>query len=609
MKAFKSVLFLILFLSFALPGWGGNTYYISSAIGDNAYSSAQAQNPAYPWADHPWNNVSGHRPAYTAAAGDIFIMRRGDTWYNQAWSANHAGSVGSIITTTSNSSFYASSSSDVYPIVSAAYDPSALSWSGSGGTYSCVVAQPYVVVYQGLMLNQDATPANHTPTVHCWGYDTNTLYINTGEGSTPDSTIRIGQNTAVTCYTNSDGYLAFDHVIFEATNNATGSIVYCNSTPVTFDHVTVRYLLYNGLYANGNTGGSYTSCEIYNTNWPIYTGISTATVKALYIRNASGETVSNCTLHDIYTPQGSEVGAAANIYNEAGITINNSTFYNLGRNLPYGGNGNGVAIKLEGTTGTATIKYNLIHDVYEPILDFSSGTGSGGSTIEYNVLYNYVVNGINISGNPVTADNVYNNTIKHEPWATNSPACTGHGIALQSSAIVSNFGNNNIYVNPSATSLNGGKYECQGICIAGSYNGVKTDYNNVYVATPSYAAVGLIMSTSYQTMAQWKTAVQADVKITDLAGVAGKAEAHSISSDPKFKSSTDYHLLGSSPCINTGTNLGATYQLDYDSVNQNLWGVPDPASPGNKKWEIGAYVYPHNSSGRLRDLLLLLRHH
>ena len=44
---------------------------------------------------------------------------------------------------------------------------------------------------------------------------------------------------------------------------------------------------------------------------------------------------------------------------------------------------------------------------------------------------------------------------------------------------------------------------------------------------------------------------------------------------------SDYHLAASSPCIDTGFNVGRGYALDFDGVDQDAWG----------QWEIGAFVH------------------
>lgn len=61
-------------------------------------------------------------------------------------------------------------------------------------------------------------------------------------------------------------------------------------------------------------------------------------------------------------------------------------------------------------------------------------------------------------------------------------------------------------------------------------------------------------------------------------------EANSQYANPLFLSPStgDFRLQKGSPCINTGTNLGASYDDDFLGYDQDLYG---------STWEIGAYVY------------------
>jgi hypothetical protein len=61
-------------------------------------------------------------------------------------------------------------------------------------------------------------------------------------------------------------------------------------------------------------------------------------------------------------------------------------------------------------------------------------------------------------------------------------------------------------------------------------------------------------------------------------GSAMGSDSHSIASDPSFTTNyTDLHLRSTSPCINTGTNIGPTTDFDGNLIS----GIPD----------IGAYEY------------------
>ncbi len=74
---------------------------------------------------------------------------------------------------------------------------------------------------------------------------------------------------------------------------------------------------------------------------------------------------------------------------------------------------------------------------------------------------------------------------------------------------------------------------------------------------------------------------------------SGKSKMmHSLSADPQLNNpaSGDYSLLSSSPAIDAGANLGATYQLGLDPRTRFPWGTLNQDSYG-AAWEIGAFVF------------------
>ena len=71
---------------------------------------------------------------------------------------------------------------------------------------------------------------------------------------------------------------------------------------------------------------------------------------------------------------------------------------------------------------------------------------------------------------------------------------------------------------------------------------------------------------------------------------------HSVSADPQLNNlaNGDYSLVSTSPAIDTGANLGSTYQLDLDPRTAYPWGTLNQNSYGTA-WEIGAFVFvPQN---------------
>jgi hypothetical protein len=75
------------------------TYYVSSGIGTDTNTSAQAQSKTTPWAHAPgMGGCASNCASYTPVAGDQFIFRGGDTWTIAAqWNWTWSGSSGSHI--------------------------------------------------------------------------------------------------------------------------------------------------------------------------------------------------------------------------------------------------------------------------------------------------------------------------------------------------------------------------------------------------------------------------------------------------------------------------------------------------------------------------------
>ena len=99
-----------------------STYYVSKSLGSDSNTPTQAQSQSTPWAHLPNSCNQTCGPTYTPVAGDVFILRGGDTWvasdlqigwfYNGSSSNCNTGGESTSPTSTSctyigvNSSFY-----------------------------------------------------------------------------------------------------------------------------------------------------------------------------------------------------------------------------------------------------------------------------------------------------------------------------------------------------------------------------------------------------------------------------------------------------------------------------------------------------------------------
>jgi len=196
-----------------------------------------------------------------------------------------------------------------------------------------------------------------------------------------------------------------------------------------------------------------------------------------------------------------------------------------------------------------------------------------------NLVYDNLTFGIVVACNPTAGDGykyshynkVYNNTVY---GGTRALQCTGGSIA---DGAVGNEFKNNI----------GAGFQYRFLyAYGGGENDGTNGYDNVYESNCGVEAANFITwgGSSYSTWDTWLAASsQAD---------------NNVESDPQLKAvgSDKYYLTSGSPCIDSGTNLGATYDDCLDprsgaaawangavaTLDQDDWG---------SGWDVGAYVY------------------
>ena len=247
-------------------------------------------------------------------------------------------------------------------------------------------------------------------------------------------------------------------------------------------------------------------------------------------------------------------------------------------------------------------------NVYDNICDNNRHgirTCTGGS------IYRNSCSGNVIFGIDQCSGNIYSNTCLNNGWVGINACsgniyknfCSGHtgdyssaGIGYSSGNMYNNLCINNLY---GISTISGNVYEntiygnsqagifmasdsvCKnnivwntaGYCIWTDYaSGPTSDYNDLYAT--GIAQVGYFNGTECPDLATptigWQTVSSLDT--------------HSISANPLFVSAggglvANYKILTGSPCVNVGTDLGATYNTDY-------YGTPRPMAGS---WDMGFY--------------------
>lgn len=221
------------------------------------------------------------------------------------------------------------------------------------------------------------------------------------------------------------------------------------------------------------------------------------------------------------------------------LTIEDCEVYNCN------GNGFGTAINY----ADSKLVYNRCSSHNNTESGFiGHGNAAGGL-----VVYNYCKAYGNSNSGMILGDNSTSNANSVELYNCTVYGNTAYGVQFNSTGTHTSK-NNVVWGNAtSGTGYNFGR--------GGSAGPTTSDYNCLDTsATNPFASGG-----AYKTWAQWQ---------------ALGYDAHSKTTDPKFRSTTDFHLRSSSPCINVGATIeGLT--TDFDGRK-----VPYSVAP-----DIGAYEY------------------
>jgi hypothetical protein len=293
-----------------------------------------------------------------------------------------------------------------------------------------------------------------------------------------------------------------------------------------------------GVYGRTATPYSYVTIsgnEVYNlkTGWS-----ETITLDG----NVTNFTVTNNVVHDndnIGIDAAGFWGVGPSGHDQAMIgTISGNTVYNITslHNPAYGGGLGADGIYCDGCS-QVTIERNLVHDVDNGIEAASEVTGHNASavTIRDNLVYDTGLVDLSIGGyesglGGSTGITIVNNTLYQ------SASAAGNAIQIQFNASNNVFKNNIVYLANAGSFLYSPSKP--------STVPLTMDYNVWYSAAGNPSWV-------------WK-----NKNYSSLSGftAASAQDAHSKYADPLFTAlaSHNFHVLGTSPAVGAGTNLGSS---------------------------------------------------
>ena len=292
-----------------------------------------------------------------------------------------------------------------------------------------------------------------------------------------------------------------------------------------------------GVYGTATTPYAYVTIsgnEVYNmrTGWS-----ETMTLDG----NVTNFAVTGNTVHDndnIGIDAAGWWGMGPSGHDQAKIgTISGNTVYNItsGSNGAYNGDLGADAIYCDGCA-QVTIERNLIHDADYGIEAASeiSGHVASAVTIRDNLVYDtnqadISIGGYNASVGGSDSITIVNNTLLQ------SAGAAGNGFQIQYKATNNVFKNNIVYL------ANPGSFLYYFTKLATAP--VAMDYNVYYASAANPTWVW--KNKGYSSIASFRTASAQD--------------AHSKYADPLFVNfgGHDFHVLGTSPAVGAGTNLGA----------------------------------------------------
>lgn len=331
--------------------------------------------------------------------------------------------------------------------------------------------------------------------------------------------------------------------------NTSTAVLICDGTSTStagyFSNIEVRNnqieKAFNGVYANGGSTTAFGSNLIYAENVLNTSGTNAIRKTGLYMQGVSGATVEKNDIGNFETATGENDFGIWLASATSNVVVNANRIHDLKYTGTSGYGPKGIAASTGISPANLTISNNMIFNM----------TGDGDSYSSFGCTYSpagiyaygsTIQSGISILDNSIY---LYGNTINYSSGAYSV------GIAIDDGNIASVYGNNVVNNLGRLSSTGAGAVALALETASSQLTG--SDYNNLFCNSTGGGTnlVGKIASTDYATMAAWQAASSQD--------------AHSISADPLYVSTTDLHIRQDvvSPVSNAGTVI-AGVATDYD---------------------------------------------
>lgn len=577
---------------------GGLVYYVR-ADGTAANKAAATSDAAASTS----MSVATHN-SQTFTAGDHIVISDAGGVYHAELEVPSSGASGSVIT-------YSASGSPLFDgakeLTSATYK-----WTASGsGTneYYCELAaggNPSLVEPTSLWLNTSTWgiegSALGSLADHEWKWGNNdslgynTVYVrdDTGDPDTSGLTVHAPQWAPFLC--NGKSYVTVNGLtVLYANGDWIAGIRVLGGSHITIENCTVKYSG-NGIALEGTDYGVVDGC-VADLN--ITHGIN--------VHGEDSDTVTNCEVKNSTSSNTIQTVTTPGIENGYGIKfmfITNSSIHNC---EVYGNDFNGIDLD-GGDISAATYCDVYENRVYENGSDgILVEIGSSNNKLYRNIIYNNAETQDGAAQirlwDKAQNNEIYGNVI----YLTNGDAAGTRMIWIGSWDDARSSSGTKIYNN----TIDGGGISTQGIYLAGNATPSNTLVKNNIVANMVSGAY-FITGSDFTGMTFDYNCIEASGNLIFYnAGWASWStwqglgqDAHSYNTDPLFKDAANgkFYLTSSSPCIDTGVDLGATYDDGIDphmlapgwpdvvTLDQDSWG---------SGWEIGAYVYDYVDTGTI----------